>query len=102
MHRFVPRQHDGNSQASASAGGYQASSSSSSSGGGHQQQQSGQGGQKKSVFANNPAVTSGALFYLALAVSVVLWCTGYALDFVLDRDERMVDQLLTTSIPEKV
>lgn len=42
---------------------------------------------RKVIFASPPILTNGTLFYIAVSVSFTLWCTGYALDWLLDQQE---------------
>lgn len=73
--------------ATQSGQGQEASSSSSSSssskqsGGGH--------GHGASTFATPYILTTGTFFYIGIAVSFALWCTGFALDFIMDRQEQL-------------
>ncbi|KAI7856342.1 hypothetical protein BDC45DRAFT_503722 [Circinella umbellata] len=46
---------------------------------------------KEPTFVNDPILTSGTLFYIAISVSFALWCTGYGLDYVMDRHEKQAN-----------
>ncbi|KAI8138463.1 hypothetical protein BJV82DRAFT_582828 [Fennellomyces sp. T-0311] len=42
-------------------------------------------------FSENPILTDGTLFYIAISISFGLWCTGYGLDYAMDRHEKQAN-----------
>lgn len=67
----------------------QAQESSTSSSSKQQSGGGGHGGHGKSTFATPYILTTGTFFYIGIAVSFALWCTGFALDFIMDRQEQL-------------
>ncbi|KAI9321451.1 hypothetical protein BX666DRAFT_2072668 [Dichotomocladium elegans] len=47
----------------------------------------------KTMFATPAILTTGTLFYIGIAITFVLWCTGFALDFLTDRQEQLAYKL---------
>ncbi|KAI9016529.1 hypothetical protein CLU79DRAFT_763081 [Phycomyces nitens] len=45
----------------------------------------------RTAFLEVPILSSGTLFYVALSVSTLLWCTGKGIDMTVDRQERMAE-----------
>ncbi|KAL0079333.1 hypothetical protein J3Q64DRAFT_1762174 [Phycomyces blakesleeanus] len=42
-------------------------------------------------FVDVPIWINGTLFYIALSVSTLLWCTGKGIDMMLERQERLAE-----------
>lgn len=53
------------------------------------QESKGGQGHRASTFATPYILTTGTFFYVGIAVSFALWCTGFALDFIMDRQEQL-------------
>ncbi|KAI9497146.1 hypothetical protein BDB00DRAFT_805150 [Zychaea mexicana] len=43
------------------------------------------------TFSENTILTSGTLFYIAISISFGLWCTGFGLEFAMDRHEKQAN-----------
>ncbi|KAI8069665.1 hypothetical protein BC940DRAFT_297238 [Gongronella butleri] len=43
---------------------------------------------KTFVWANPPILLNGTLFYIAISISTLLWCTGKGVHMAIDQQER--------------